>query len=313
MARMPGAVWDPLAGNWSSQPRMTAHDVICIHTMVGSLEGTDSYFTTGNGAGYLGTESHYGTGGSGEIRQWQDTAHQADANLNGNSYVISVENADRGAPFPNWDIGDGSQVPPFTEAQIEADARILAWESSPAAHAGCPSTWTCRTVGIPLQLIPNTRREHRGVGYHRQGIEPWLVDGGVRWSNATGKVCPGNARVAQIPRIVERARQIRAGVPTPIEEIKEFDMAVLITAASSADGRIKRAPAIHTGLGGFIGLGSDAEIRNARAELREIWVESYTWDALAQEKTTMLAGARAAVETVELQRQILAALQAPPA
>jgi len=90
-------------------------------------------------------------------------------------------------------------------------------------------------------------------------------------------------------------------------------MAVLITATSSADGSAKRAPAIHTGLGGFIGLGSDAEIRNARAQLPEIWVESYTWDALAQEKTTMLAGARAAVETVELQKQILAALQAPKA
>src|SRR4051794_41971879 len=110
MARMPGAAWQPLASNWAAQPRMTAHDIICIHTMVGGLIGTDSYFRQGNGLGYAGTESHFGTGGYGEKVQWQDTAYQAEANLHGNWDVLSIENPDMGPGVPGGNINRPAQL-----------------------------------------------------------------------------------------------------------------------------------------------------------------------------------------------------------
>lgn len=194
MARMPSAKWQPLAANFASQPKMRAYDIICIHTMVGGLIGTDGYFRNGNGVGYAGTESHFGTGGAGEIVQWQDTAYQAEANLNGNHHILSIENADMGFGFPKWNTNNGAEVPAFTAAQCEAISQIIAW--------------ACRTHNIPCELIPDAKPGRRGIGYHRQGVPGYMVPGAEKWSNATGKVCPGNRRVAQIPGIIARARQI---------------------------------------------------------------------------------------------------------
>lgn len=226
MALMPGAAWRPLASNWASQGRLTTPDLICIHTMVGSLVGTESYFRSGNGAGFAGTESHFGTGYDGEIRQWQDTAYRADANLNGNHRIISIENADYGPGFPAWNLNDGGQVPAFTPAQAEANAQILAW-----AH---------RVHGIPLVLVPDSKPGRRGVCYHRQGCDPYRVAGGEKWSNAYGKVCPGNRRIAQIPSIIARARQIvGASVPEEdmpsAEEIAKATVAELMRADASGN------------------------------------------------------------------------------
>lgn len=197
MAKMPGVKQRPLAPVMT-QPRMLSHDIVCIHTMVGSLAGTESWFFRD---GYTGTESHFGTGGDGEIRQWVDTAHSADANYQGSRRVISIENADHGAEFSKWNTS-GDNVPPFTPAQIEANAQIIAW-----AH---------RTYGIPLRLISNTLPGQRGIGYHAQGVPGnGLVAGGVSWSTARGKVCPGRRRIAQIPQIITRAQQIVTG-QTPV-------------------------------------------------------------------------------------------------
>lgn len=192
-----------------TEDRMTGHDILCLHTMVGYLTSSDNYFRTGNGAGYAGTESHYGVGGKwgpdlaknldGKVWQWQDRAYTADANLFGAPRVISIETADNA----------GSPIAPWTPKQVEGIAQLLAWESTTKAHAKCPSTWTCHKVGIPLVLIPDTKPGRRGVGYHRQGIEPWLVDGGVKWSMSRGKGCPDPARIAQITsEVLPRAVQI---------------------------------------------------------------------------------------------------------
>lgn len=193
MAKMPGARQRPLASRMT-QPKMTHHDIVCIHTQVGSLNGTEAMFKRG---GYTGTESHFGTGGDGEIRQWVDTAYSADANYQGSRRVISIENADHGPGFKSWNTR-GDNVPPFTPAQIEANAQIIAW-----AH---------KVHGIPIRLIKNTRPGQRGVGYHAQGVPGnGLVSGGISWSKARGKVCPGRRRIAQIPQIIARAKQIAAG------------------------------------------------------------------------------------------------------
>jgi peptidoglycan hydrolase-like protein with peptidoglycan-binding domain len=184
-----------------TQPRMQAHDFWCVHTMVGSLAGTRAMFQSN---GFGGTESHFGTGGHGELEQWQDVAFTADANYQGNPTVISVENADLGPGFDRWNTNDGSAVPAFTDAQVQTlvalgTAACLPGSVAGSMHAKCPHDWTCYRVGIPPQLVPDTRRGRRGLAYHAQGVPGnGLVPGGVVWSTARGKVCPGARRIRQL-------------------------------------------------------------------------------------------------------------------
>lgn len=195
MARMPGAQWRPLPG--SSTTKISSYDILAWHTMVGSLAGTDSYFR-GSAAG---TNSHFGVGHDGTIYQWVDTAYRSGANLNGNYHIISVETADTGTGFPAW---TGSNVPAWNAAQIEANAQIAAWVN--------------KTHGIPFDLIPDAKPGRRGNGWHRQGVPGYMVAGAEKWSNATGKVCPGDRRIAQIPQVIARAKQIAGGQTAPTEE-----------------------------------------------------------------------------------------------
>lgn len=201
MARMPGVPWRPLASNWASQPALSAHHIVCLHTMVGSLSSAENYFRL---EGYGGAESHFGVGYNGTIYQWQDTSRRADANLDGNDRVISIETADMGTGFPAW---SGTNVPAWTSAQLDAIARILAW---------------CHTEhGIPLKLIPNSAQSSRGIGYHRQGVDPWRCSSCELWSNVYGKVCPGDRRITQIPTVIARA--IAFGDDMTPEQAKQLD------------------------------------------------------------------------------------------
>jgi hypothetical protein len=156
------ATMQPLSTR-QTQPEMRAHDFFCFHTMVGSLAGTRAMFLAN---GYGGTESHFGTGGGGELEQWQDTRRTADANYLGNPTVISVENADLGPGFTRWDTQDGGAVPAFTDAQVRTLIAL--------GTAAC-------------------------LAFHAQGVPAnGLVSGGVQWSQARGKVCPGRRRIAQL-------------------------------------------------------------------------------------------------------------------
>lgn len=203
----PGATWRPLGAQ--SQPAMTGHDLVIVHTMVGSLVGTDTMFRA---AGYTGTESHYGLGGSwgrdraaqldGVVYQWQDRSRTADANLDANPIAISVETADN-APANAEDIAR------WTTSQAASLVELLAWECSVAAHAQCPPEWTCHTRGIPAALVPDSRPGRRGIAYHRQGIDPWRVPGGQEWSTARGKACPGPQRIAQLTEEIIPAVGVR--------------------------------------------------------------------------------------------------------
>lgn len=207
MTRCPLALWRPLGPQ--TQPRMAAHDVVVLHTMAGSLAGTDAMFHRN---GYGGTESHFGVGAGELVYQWQDLDYTADAQLDGNRRCISIETADTGAPFPRW---SGSDVPAWTAEQVYVLARLVAW--------------LAQRYAIPLQLIPDTRPGRRGVGYHRQGIDPWRVAGGERWSSAAGKVCPGDRRVAQVPEVIERARRIAHGTEQAEEDdVTDEDRALLV-------------------------------------------------------------------------------------
>lgn len=179
MARMPGAQW---LGEHSPQVPMTRYDIVCVHTIVGYAPAH---------------AAHFSVKADGTILQSRDTRYRSGANLYGNPRVIAIENEDHGPAFVAW---SGSDVPALTDAQVEANAKILAW-----AH---------EEHGIPLQLCPNSRPESRGLAYHRQGIDgnfdsfrfPGRVEGGEVWSKSFGKICPGDRRIAQLPNILALAR-----------------------------------------------------------------------------------------------------------
>ena len=207
----PGARWTPLGAE--TETRMTSHDVICAHTMVGYLVSTDRYFRISNGAGFRGTESHFGVGGKwgpdlgggldGAVWQWQDLAYGADANLDGKWRVISFETADN-AP------DSAADIQAWTPAQQDAIVDLCDWLCSPEAHAKCPSSWKCHQSGIPRVLIPDSKPGRRGLGYHAQGAVERVVGGEV-WSTSPGKTCPAARRIAQFktiiaPRVAARGR-----------------------------------------------------------------------------------------------------------
>lgn len=212
MAWYPGAEHRPLGTQ--TEPRMTAHNILCFHTMVGSLAGTDNMF---DDDGYYGTESHFGVGGSsdgnrdGHVIQWQDTAYGADANLEGKGEVISIETSDGGDPSRPW---SPKQLDELVELGI----------------------WVCQEYDIPPVLIPDTKPGRRGIGYHRQGCDhsssyrprgwpydAWRVSGGRRWSRALGKTCPGDERIRQLVDIVIPRIQAGLGQEDDMPDRQEFE------------------------------------------------------------------------------------------
>lgn len=194
----PMAQWRPFSGK-SSIP--LTHDIVCLHTMVGSLAGSWSW-ASGAGRSYW----HFGIGGRGECWQCQELEYRSAANLNGNWHVIPIETADTGEgifPVP-W----GN--PPWTNAQINRIVELVAW--------------LCARFNIPPVLIPDTKPGRRGIAYHRQGIDGNYPDrrvpGGELWSNADGKICPADPRIHQLKTIViPRVQSLLKGqVPVPIDD-----------------------------------------------------------------------------------------------
>jgi len=196
------ARWRPL-GPGNPPTRMARHDIICLHTMVGYLTSTDDMFKR---QGYTGVESHFGVGGiwgsdkatglDGIVYQWVDTEYRADANLDGNHRLISIETADN-APHSAADILS------WTPNQVRAIIRLVAT--------------LCKHYDIPAELVPDSKPGRRGIAYHRQGIDPWRVAGGETWSNSRGKECPGDRRIAQIRN--EIIPGVRAALAPKVEDI----------------------------------------------------------------------------------------------
>ncbi len=179
MAWMPGALRKEIA---KFRTPLLIRRGVCLHVAVSEGSSLYGYFSNASVC------SHFYVRKDGTIEQYVDTKYQAPANLQGNKSLISVETQ---GGVRNAD------TEPWTAAQVEALAKICAWAS--------------KTHGIPLIQMPNSKPSSVGVGYHKLGVDPYRVDGGERWSNAYGKVCPGGGKIKQIPQVVNRARQILAG------------------------------------------------------------------------------------------------------
>ena len=148
-----------------SQLRITPR-VVIVHTMVGSLLGTDQLFRTKSGL-----ESHFGIGAptdgadlDGVIFQWMDTDRRADANLNANAFAVSIETSD-----------GGDESRPWSPKQLDALIRLIGA--------------LCDHHGIPRRICD--RADGSGLGWHVMfgAPGPWTP---------VAKTCPGPVRIAQL-------------------------------------------------------------------------------------------------------------------
>lgn len=183
--RCPFAEWRPLGTQ--TEPPMRAYEVVCIHTAVSPTLG--SLYDYFDNEGYSGVGSHFGVGRDGRIWQFQSLDRQADANLNGNDRVWSIENADGYGTL--WGAGD--PVPDFTPEQLDANVRLV--------------DWLCSNGGIPRRLIDSTCGE-AGIGYHRQGAKHYMANPACeRWTTHGWKTCPGDAKIHTIKtELIPRVR-----------------------------------------------------------------------------------------------------------
>lgn len=160
MAWYPAAEWREIPPG-PADPPITPR-IVVVHTMVGTMAGTEARFRDGSGI-----EAHFGVAADGRVWQWRDTAVQADAQAAGNGYCISVETEDGGDPARPW-----------TFAQLRALASLLRWLGD--RHQ------------IPMRLVAST--SDRGIGYHRQFAE-WnpnrhACPGDVRLAQLTSELLP---------------------------------------------------------------------------------------------------------------------------
>lgn len=246
----PGADYRQLSGKSTS---LLTPLVINIHTMVGTLAGSEAWFTP-TGRPY----SHFGVGGSGAVRQWQDLRYRAASDLSGNAFCISIECEDSSILFSKW---TGSDVPAFTAKQYAALDNLI--------------DWLCTRFAISRRLLKNSC-ERNGISYHRLGIDPWREPDCTYFSSKTGKVCPGERRIAQIRSLVLG----EASVP------KEWDeMATQAEVEASFEKVLRRV------LNEGTGPGQKAWAGTSRATLATVQGNT--------NKLNALAGAVAALDSVD--------------
>ncbi|PXA76877.1 N-acetylmuramoyl-L-alanine amidase [Auritidibacter sp. NML100628] len=144
---------------------------------------------------------HFHVAKDGTVEQYVDTQYRAGSDLEGNPDTISIE-SQGGVEAPNEE--------PWTEQQVTSITALLDWIL--ANHDS-----------IPLKLAEDSipGESSHGISWHRLGIphadgigvEGWLQEGGLRYSEDVGKVCPGTVKIEQIPGIYESLNS--GGVPDP--------------------------------------------------------------------------------------------------
>ena len=139
--------------------------------------------------------SHFYVRKDGTVEQYVDTAVRAAADLQGNDATISIET--------QGGVAD-AQSEPWTPAQITALQAL--------------TDWICDTHGIPRRLAVDSRPgdSSRGISWHRLGVDPWRVAGGMKYSNSRGKICPGDAKIAQIPSVLRPVQVVSSPAPIVI-------------------------------------------------------------------------------------------------
>ena len=195
----PDAIRKPLTADKDRQA-LTVHNRVNLHIAVSESESLYSFF---NQRGIA--DSHFYVRRDGKVEQYVSTSMRAYADLEGNDATISIE---------TQGFGGGT----WTVEQRESLARIYAW--------------AVRTHDVARKLATDSKigDSSKGLSWHRLGIDgdfPALPSiragrlqrgGGMHYSTSTGKACPGDDRIPQIPMIFERAMDILNGSTTITEE-----------------------------------------------------------------------------------------------
>lgn len=191
---MPGAKHLLISRNYTPRQRpRTDGGVVHVQDGQGSLYG---FFNTSG----VFASSTFGVRYDGTIEQFLDFHTISWAQGRGNPYFFSIET--EGYDRPTQRFG----APRWSRAQINSIAEIYAW-----AH---------RIKPFPLSQMTSSKYGARGVGYHRLGVPASRAQlnrgvsqtGGMLWSSAVGKTCPGNLRIAQVPEIVALTKKKINGV-----------------------------------------------------------------------------------------------------
>lgn len=190
MAWMPGAIHKPIARH-NKRARNTVNRVN-LHVAVSEAASLYGFFSGATAC------SHFYVRKDGTIEQYIDTAFYSAADMEGNDATISVE-TQGGVTNANGEPWTGPQV----------DALIRIWQ------------WARDTHQLFNKVATSSRKndESKGLSYHRLGIDPWRASGGMRYSSSRGKICPGEAKIAQIHALFAAASGGAApagGAPHPV-------------------------------------------------------------------------------------------------
>jgi len=189
MALMPG-VNHRLIARHNKGAKMAVYNRVNLHVAVSEASSLFGYFSG------VGDCSHFYVAKDGTIEQYMDTEFQSKADYQGNDATISIET--------QGGLKD-AQNEPWTAAQLVSLARI--WQ------------WARDTHGIKNKLATSSRAvndENKGLSYHRLGVPGYPTSvGGVLYSRKSGKICPGNAKIAQIPSIFNGGNAQPSPSPTP--------------------------------------------------------------------------------------------------
>lgn len=196
MAIYPGAFYLPV--KWAEDsdylridPRHKPTKVI-LHTAVSNSRNLYPVFQSGSC-------SHFYVDVDGNVEQYIDTSYFSEADYQGNRTSISIETWD-GCNLPGIAGDIMIDRTPWNDRQIAALSKLV--------------RWCCTTHGIPMTRMKDSLATTTGIGYHRLGVPGYKVDGGEEWSK-TGKICPGEARIAQIDDVVRATNSTLGWVGRP--------------------------------------------------------------------------------------------------
>lgn len=181
--KIPSAKWRPIARNFTNRRRIRTRGVI-LHTTA-SKKATSMFGWFSNVAARASSNLHIADDGT--IEQYVDLDKIAWTTGAASDTTIGIETQ-----------GDGTD--PWTDAQLDALEDTL-------VHI-------CRRYGIPARQMTSSRASEQGIGWHRLGVDGHFPatgilrgrnqrGGGESWSSSRGKVCPGDARIKQIPALVD--------------------------------------------------------------------------------------------------------------
>ena len=235
MAIYPGATVQLLDRKYAGYNALVAHNRMNLHVAVSLASTLFGYFNRA-----YRPSSHMYVLKNGRAIQYVDSSRAAEADLEGNNATFSVET--QGGLF-------NAQSEPWTPEQCETLADMYAWYH--------------KTHGTPLRLATDSKlgASSKGLSWHRLGIDgnfPGLPNmlagrlqrgGGMHYSTSRGKVCPGDAKIQQIPGILARAAAIAGGAipvenpvtPTPLPEPTPVPLSVGFNTSGHSTAEVQTA------------------------------------------------------------------------